>query len=119
MGNAVVDLAQLPDAGELAEAEALARRLQNMRFELDEVKYDWYMDRLRRQGGVVEGMVGGQEIHSPSAQLRVTPLGALGRLGVTSIADTFAEADALYDRFIRALDDEAKKALSLVLLETS
>jgi hypothetical protein len=51
-----------------------------MRFELETVKYDWYIAKLSEQGGIVEEMVGGEEIRSPSAQLRVTPLGEVEQL---------------------------------------
>lgn len=80
MGNAVVELAGLPDVEEPGVTESLAERLRNMRFELEEIKYDGYMDRLGQQGCVVEEMVDGREIHSPSAQLRVTPLGEVEQL---------------------------------------
>ncbi|MBA2448833.1 MAG: hypothetical protein H0V51_12485, partial [Chloroflexi bacterium] len=36
---------------------------------------------------------------------------SLGRLGVTAIADTPADADALYQKFVSVLDEEARLAL--------
>ena len=40
-------------------------------------------------------------------------VGALGRTGLTAIADTPQEADALYQRFVAVLDDEARVALGV------
>lgn len=80
MGNAVVDLSKLPGPEEPVAAERLADRLRAMRFEVEDVNYHRYMDRLHDQGGVVEELIRGQEIRSPSAQLRVTPLGEVEQL---------------------------------------
>jgi len=75
MGNAVVDLADLPPPADPAEAGALEERLRAMQFELPKVTYDEYISRVGKEGGIVEELVHGQEMFSPSAQLRVTPLG--------------------------------------------
>jgi hypothetical protein len=40
----------------------------------------------------------------------MSDVGSDGRLGVTAIADTPAEANALYERFVSVLDDEARLA---------
>jgi hypothetical protein len=75
MGNAVVDLEGLPPPGDPAEVGALLQRLRSMAFELPQVSYDWYIDRIGKEGGIVEERIAGQEMFSPSAQLRVSPLG--------------------------------------------
>jgi hypothetical protein len=77
MGNASVDLTDLPPPGDLAEPEAITGRLCGMRFELEGATYEEYMDKLEKQGAIVEERVEGEDIRSPSAQLRVTPLGRL------------------------------------------
>ena len=46
-----------------------------MRLEVAEFVYEHYMDMLAEHGGVVEERIQGEEFRSPSAQLRVTPLG--------------------------------------------
>jgi hypothetical protein len=40
----------------------------------------------------------------------MSAVGTIGRLGVTAIADTPADADALYQRFVALLDEEARLA---------
>jgi len=74
-GNASLDLAGLPEPGADDEKLALESRLKEMQFELADAKYDWYMAQLEIKGGIVEELIGGEEMFSPSVQLRVTPLG--------------------------------------------
>jgi hypothetical protein len=74
-GNAVVDLAGLPEPGERGEIEALRERVRKMRLELEGVTSDEYARKLHERGGIVEERISGQEFRSPSVQLRVTPLG--------------------------------------------
>ena len=98
-GNAVIDLTGLPPvAGNLegrapaspgrpasqssalpspAERALLEERLRAMQFELAGVTYDSYMEKLQERKGVVEERIMGDEIRSPSVQLRVTPLGVV------------------------------------------
>jgi hypothetical protein len=98
-GNAVIDLTGLPPvAGNLegrapaspglqasqssalpspAEKALLQERLRAMQFELAGITYDSYMEKLQERKGVVEERIMGEEIRSPSVQLRVTPLGAV------------------------------------------
>lgn len=75
MGNAVVDLQGLPASGDPAERAALLERLGAMQLEVPELTVDWYMEKLARHGGIVEERIRGEEFRSPSAQLRITPLG--------------------------------------------
>ena len=74
-GNALVDLAGLPAPGDAAERAALAERLLGMRFEAANQNYEGYVAKLHARGGIVEERIMGNEFRSPSAQLRVTPLG--------------------------------------------
>ncbi len=76
-GNAVVNLEGLPPAGAPGEAAAIAERLPAMRFESASQRYETYMAKLAELGGIVEERVVGDEIRSPSVQLRITPLGQL------------------------------------------
>lgn len=76
-GNAIVDLTGLPAPGTPAEAEAIAARLREMKFELNTLTYDTYAAKMVERGGIVEERVGvgAHEVRSPSVQLRITPLG--------------------------------------------
>lgn len=74
-GNAVVELADLPQQGDPAEDAAIEERLRQMRYELEDVRYEDYVAKLEERGGVVEERISGEEFRSPSVQLRVTPLG--------------------------------------------
>jgi hypothetical protein len=74
-GNALLDLSGLPEPGDPEEADHLAKRLRSMDFALPGMTYDEYLDNLRKKGGIVEEYITGREVASPSAQLRVTPLG--------------------------------------------
>ncbi|MBN1222468.1 MAG: hypothetical protein JXB23_04430 [Candidatus Aminicenantes bacterium] len=75
MGNAVLDLDGLPKPGSPGEPTAIEKRLSNFRFEVPEVTSDWYLEILAEHGGVVEERILGEEFRSPSAQIRITPLG--------------------------------------------
>jgi hypothetical protein len=79
-GNAMVDLAGAPPAGSPGERGALLDRVRAMRFESPGVTLDWYADKLAERGGIVEERIVGREFRSPSAQLRVTPLGEVEML---------------------------------------
>ncbi len=74
-GNAIIDLQGLPAPGDAAEQPGLAERLRAMRFENDSISFDWYMQTLAAHGGIAEERILGDEFRSPSAQLRITPLG--------------------------------------------
>jgi hypothetical protein len=58
-----------------AEQPMLEERLRAMQFELKGATYDSYMRKLQERKGVVEERIVGDDIRSPSVQLRVTPLG--------------------------------------------
>jgi hypothetical protein len=74
-GNTIVSLESLPDSGSTDETEGIRRRLDHLVLETPGMSAGDYFEVLARTGGIVEEMVTGDEIRSPSAQMRVTPLG--------------------------------------------
>ncbi|HUF37492.1 MAG TPA: peptide ligase PGM1-related protein, partial [Anaerolineales bacterium] len=76
-GNAQLDLAGLPEPGTDGEAAAVFQRLRSMQYELAGVTYEWYIEQIEKKGGIVEELIQGEDLISPSAQLRVTPLGVV------------------------------------------
>jgi hypothetical protein len=79
-GNATVDLSALGVPGRADHRRAVTERLRAMRCELASATYDSYMTRLAASGGIVEERISGIEFRSPSAQLRITPLGEVESL---------------------------------------
>ena len=75
-GNAVVDL-QGPGGAAGTDGDDLEGRIRAMRFESARATYESYMAKLAELGGIVEERIVGDEIRSPSVQLRITPLGKL------------------------------------------
>ena len=71
-GNALVDLSELPPD---ADASAIESQIRQMAFELPNATYEAYVTKLEQRGGIVEERIKGEELRSPSVQLRVTPLG--------------------------------------------
>ena len=84
-GNALVDLAGLPggqgdpDGGDATATlrAAVTARVRAMQLESSKIEIEAYLRRLAERGGIVEERVVGDEVRSPSVQLRVTPLGEL------------------------------------------
>jgi hypothetical protein len=74
-GNALVDLRGLPAPGDPAETEAIEARVRAMQLEFGGLDYDTYAETFSAKGGIVEERISGEELRSPSVQLRVTPLG--------------------------------------------
>lgn len=74
-GNALVNLSDLPAPGDATERDEIAGRVRAMGFEAPGVRYEWYVHKLAERGGIVEERIQGDEFFSPSAQMRVTPLG--------------------------------------------
>jgi hypothetical protein len=74
-GNALVGLRDLPVPGAAEEAAAIHGRLLAMAFEHESVTLEPYLQRVARDGGIVEERITGLDLRSPSVQLRVTPLG--------------------------------------------
>ncbi len=79
-GNAIIDLTGLPPPGNSKELPMLEERLRAMKFELPDVTYESYMQKLEERAAVVEERIIGEEFRSPSVQLRITPLGAVDLL---------------------------------------
>lgn len=75
MGNTLVDLAGAPAPGSQGESETLTKRFREMQFEIAGIGYPAYLEAFAENGGVVEEFVSGEEVHSPSVQLRNSPLG--------------------------------------------
>lgn len=71
-GNAIVDLAGLPDRAAVHEVEA---RVRAMRIPVG--TGEEFLELFAKQGGIVEAFIDGVEVRSPSVQLRGTPLGEL------------------------------------------
>lgn len=76
-GNSKLDLGGLPPGGDPRETPALLERLDRVVTELPGTTAATYFATLEKEGGVVEELVEGEEIRSPSVQLRITPLGAV------------------------------------------
>ena len=74
-GNANVDLGALPMPGDPSEHAAVLERVKAMKFESAKMSLDRFSSKLGEYGGIVEELISGREFCSPSAQLRVTPLG--------------------------------------------
>lgn len=73
-GNAVLDLSTLDDAGTTADVDRL---IETLPVDAHAGGVVGYLKTLQAEGGIVEEMVDGEEISSPSVQLRITPLGAV------------------------------------------
>ncbi len=106
MGNAIIDVAGLPDPGVATESQAIAQRIREMRFEMSEMTYEKYVEKVIDAGAIVEELIVGEAFESPSAQMRVSPLGELellsthdqllgGPSGQTYLGATFP-ADSQY-----------------------
>jgi hypothetical protein len=79
-GNANIDISSLPAPGDPNEAAAIQRAVEAMKFESPNLTFDRFVAKLRDHGGIVEELISGREFRSPSAQLRVTPLGEVEAL---------------------------------------
>ena len=74
-GNANVELTGLPASGDSSERAAILDRVTAMKFESAKMSLDRFTTKLGEYGGIAEELISGREFCSPSAQLRVTPLG--------------------------------------------
>ena len=79
-GNATIDLSGLVAPGHPDERQAVMDRVRAMRCELAGATSDTYLARLAERGGIVEERISGTDFRSPSAQLRITPLGEVEAL---------------------------------------
>jgi hypothetical protein len=74
-GNALVRLSGLPAPATPDERQAVMERLWAMELESPDVPLEVYLAKLAEGAGIVEERIVGQEIRSPSVQLRVLPGG--------------------------------------------
>jgi hypothetical protein len=72
-GNAIVDLRGVGADGHAG----LAERVRRMQLEDGTITHEAYFARLAERGGIVEERVVGDEVRSPSVQMRVLPRGTL------------------------------------------
>ena len=109
-GNALVDLAGVVDVPEAGRRAAISARVATMQLESTRVTLDSYVARFERDGGIVEERILGEELRSPSVQLRVRPDGSVellsthdqllgGTSGQTYLGCVFP-ADPAYSRLI-------------------
>jgi hypothetical protein len=76
-GNALVRLSGLPAPGSADERAAVLERLRSMELESRTTPIDVYLDKFQEGAGIVEERITGEEIRSPSVQLRVLPHGGV------------------------------------------
>jgi hypothetical protein len=76
-GNALVRLGGLPASGSPSERDDVMERLRQMELESLVTPLDVYLTKFHEGGGIVEERIVGQEVRSPSVQLRVLPSGAV------------------------------------------
>jgi PGM1 C-terminal domain len=74
-GNAIVDLAALPDSGTPDEAPRIEQRLATLAPEASTVTVAAYLAMLTTHGGIVEERIAGPKLRSPSVQLQITSTG--------------------------------------------
>ena len=74
-GNAVVRLAGLPSPGSSDERAAVMERARQMELEAEDTAFEVYIAKFAEGGGIVEERIEGEELQSPSVQLRVLPGG--------------------------------------------
>jgi hypothetical protein len=74
-GNALVRLGGLPAPGSSDERAAVRERLLGMELESSTTPLDVYLAKFEEGAGIVEERIAGQEVRSPSVQLRILPGG--------------------------------------------
>ena len=74
-GNAVFDFRGAPESGNVGKW--IGEQLPSLHFESPEMTWELYQEKLRSMAGIVEAFVEGGEKRSPSAQVRIDPLGAV------------------------------------------
>ena len=72
-GNALVDLRGITDIDDSDRRSQVAQRVRSMQLESRFTSLAAYEARLEKNGGVVEERIVGEELLSPSVQLRVLP----------------------------------------------
>ena len=76
-GNALVDLAGLPDRAAPDEAAAIRERVLAMQLEAENLATEVYLDAFAKNGGIVEERITGTALTSPSVQMRARPDGSV------------------------------------------
>ena len=76
-GNAVVRLKGLPAPGSPEDRDEVMKRLHAMELESRKTPFEVYVAKFAEKGGIVEERIVGDELRSPSVQLRVLPGGAV------------------------------------------
>jgi PGM1 C-terminal domain len=74
-GNAIFDLSQAPTGA--AFMPWVHERLPKLAFEARGMTWELYQSKLAAMGGIVEEFIPGEIKQSPSAQFRITPVGAI------------------------------------------
>src|SRR3954471_17689195 len=74
-GNALVRLGRLPPPGAPDERECVLSRLDAMELESQQTPRAAYLVKLEEGAGIVEERITGEEVRSPSVQLRILPEG--------------------------------------------
>ena len=76
-GNALVRLSGLPSPGSVEEAAAVRERLLAMELESRTTPLEVYLAKFAEGAGIIEERIVGEEVRSPSVQLRVLPGGSV------------------------------------------
>ena len=72
-GNALVDLRGVADTGDLGRRSLVAQRVRSMQLESAITPMAAYEAKFEENGGIVEERIVGEQLLSPSVQLRVRP----------------------------------------------
>jgi hypothetical protein len=76
-GNALVDLRGIADLAEAERRDAIAERVRSMQLESETTPFEAYLAKFEKDGGIVEERIVGEDLLSPSVQLRVRPDGSI------------------------------------------
>jgi hypothetical protein len=88
-GNTVLDLSNLPSGAD--EAREIRRRIDQLHVDGHAGSVERYLETLASEGGIIEEMITGEDLPSPSVQMRITPL---GRVEVLSTHDQILGGDS-------------------------
>ena len=88
-GNALLDLRDLPAGAD--EAREIRRRIDRLHVDGHAGSVGRYLETLASEGGIIEEMITGEDLPSPSVQMRITPL---RRVEVLSTHDQILGGDS-------------------------